>query len=86
VARGGHLLCTGTLVGPAAVLTAKHCALLGASMPETRFVFAVGPDAFGPDAIYPISGWDWETGVEPWNFSSLSGSLTGSAPVFRDKP
>jgi hypothetical protein len=57
--------CTGTLVGPAAVLTAKHCVLLGASMPEARFVFAIGPDAFSPKAMYPISGWDWETGVEP---------------------
>ncbi len=57
--------CTGTLVGPSAVLTAKHCVLLGASMPETDFVFALGADVSEPDATYPIRGWDWEGRVEP---------------------
>jgi V8-like Glu-specific endopeptidase len=56
-------LCTGTLIGPSTVLTAKHCVLGAASLVDVEFVFAVGPDALAPRAVYPIVGWAWETSV-----------------------
>lgn len=58
-------LCTGTLIGPTTVLTAKHCVLGAASLPELEFVFAVGPDALAPRATYPVSSWATEPSVEP---------------------
>jgi len=58
-------LCTGTLIGPTTVLTAKHCVLGAASLPDLAFVFALGPDVLAPRATYPISGWATEPQIEP---------------------
>lgn len=49
------VLCSGALIGPHTVLTAKHC-LDSARYwdPNNRLVFTVGPDAFNPTAYYDI--------------------------------
>jgi hypothetical protein len=44
--------CTGTLIGPKVVVTAKHCAEV-ASWGEDMY-FGVGPDAYLPDELIPI--------------------------------
>lgn len=41
-------LCTGTLIGPATVLTAKHCVFGAESLPDLEFVFALRADALAP--------------------------------------
>ena len=73
-------MCTGTLIGPSTVLTAKHCVLGAASLPDVEFVFAVGPDASTPQAVYPIVSWAWETSVAARTdlLSSIISDSTGA--------
>jgi Trypsin len=58
--------CTGTLITPTVVLTAKHC--LNAVDP-TQLVFLIGPNAFAPIRIVSVRG----AAVEP----TLSGGVIG---------
>jgi len=74
--------CSGTLVGPTAVETAKHCVMdLDSSSLYTDVGFAVGPDASNPTAVYPIVDWEWETEVpgDPNSLLSDLGSDVGVA-------
>lgn len=50
--------CTGTLVGPTEVLTARHCTPTIASAPDDGLgaYFAVGDDPYWPDELVPITG------------------------------
>lgn len=72
--------CTGTLVGPTAVMTAKHCLMDLNYMSNVEIGFAVGPDAFHPTAVYPIIDWDWESTV-PLDYSKLLGDLGSDVGV-----
>jgi hypothetical protein len=59
--------CTGTLIAPTLVLTAKHCAL---AVPDgTSIAFLIGPDARAPVRAVPVRG----TAVEP----TVSGGMLG---------
>ncbi|HWO23809.1 MAG TPA: trypsin-like serine protease [Kofleriaceae bacterium] len=59
--------CTGTLIAPTRVLTAKHCVL---AVPDgTPITFLIGPDARAPVRAVPVRG----TAVEP----TVSGGLQG---------
>lgn len=74
--------CSGTLVGPTAVETAKHCLMdLDYSSQYTEVGFAVGPDASNPTAVYPIVDWEWESEVagDPYSLLSDLGSDVGVA-------
>jgi len=74
--------CTGTLVGPTAVETAKHCLTNLDQMSQYIEVgFAVGPDAWNPTAVYPIVDWEWESEVpgDPYSLLADLGSDVGVA-------
>lgn len=73
--------CTGTLVGPTAVQTAKHCLMNLDLYSDVEVGFAVGPDAYEPTAVYPIVDWEWETEVtgDPYSILSDLGSDVGVA-------
>lgn len=51
--------CSGTLVAPKAITTARHCTPSIDLAIESGLVpaFAIGPDAFNPTAIIPITGY-----------------------------
>jgi hypothetical protein len=53
------VFCSGTLVGPKAITTARHCtpSIDMANESGLTPAFAVGPDAFNPTAIIPITGY-----------------------------
>lgn len=75
-------LCSASLIGPTAVLSAKHCLMdLDYYGESVEIAFAVGPDAYNPKAVYPIIDWDWETEVPPDTSSYLAdlGSDVGVA-------
>ncbi|MGH1345629.1 MAG: trypsin-like serine protease [Nannocystales bacterium] len=57
---GVDSFCTGTLVAPDVVVTAKHCFLL--SFPA-EFGFAIGHDTANPDRVVPIESVFWEMDV-----------------------
>jgi hypothetical protein len=59
--------CTGTLITPTIVLTAKHCL---SAVDPTQLVFLIGPNAFAPIRIVPVRG----AAVEP----TLSGGVIGA--------
>lgn len=61
-----ELICTGTLIGPNAVLTAKHCAR---EMSEGQsYVFSIGPDALAPRRSVPIASVEQAPGdAGGWN-------------------
>lgn len=71
-------ICSGTLVGPTAVVTAKHCAMDIDYVREAAF--AVGPDAYNPIAVYPVVDYEWESTV-PADTSSLFGDLGSDVSV-----
>jgi hypothetical protein len=56
--------CTGTLIGPTMVLTAKHCIQ---NIDPAQLAFLIGPNALAPGAIIGVRG----TAVEP----TLTGGL-----------
>lgn len=54
-----HTQCTGSLVAPDRVLTAKHCAVRGDGdlvLDHAEVYFAVGPDAGAPAALVAVAG------------------------------
>jgi V8-like Glu-specific endopeptidase len=53
------VFCSGTLVGPKAITTARHCTPSIDLANESGLVpaFAIGADAFNPTAIIPITGY-----------------------------
>jgi trypsin len=53
------VFCSGTLVGPKAITTARHCTPSIDMAKESGMTpaFAVGPDAFNPTALIPITGY-----------------------------
>jgi hypothetical protein len=53
------VFCSGTLVGPKAITTARHCTPSIDLANESGLVpaFAIGPDAFNPTAVIPITGY-----------------------------
>lgn len=53
------VFCSGTLVGPKAITTARHCTPSIDMANESGLVpaFAIGPDAFNPTAVIPITGY-----------------------------
>lgn len=59
--------CTGTLIAPTMVLTAKHCVINVTD--ATSIAFLIGPDALAPVRAVPVRG----TAVE----SSVSGGVQG---------
>jgi hypothetical protein len=54
-----HVFCTGTLVAPQALVTARHCTPSIDQAPEVGAIaaFAFGPDAFNPTQVVPITGY-----------------------------
>lgn len=72
--------CTGTLVGPTAVMTAEHCLQDLQYYYSTEVAFAVGPNARNPVATYPIVDWDWESAV-PADYNNLLGDLGSDVGV-----
>ncbi len=72
--------CTGTLVGPTAVMTAEHCLTDLEYYYNAEVGFAVGPDAYHPTAVYPIVDWDWESAV-PGDYYNLLGDLGSDVGV-----
>lgn len=56
----GDPFCTGTLIGPTAVLSAKHCV---ESVGQGDFAFAIGPDARNPTRIIPVLAYETETTI-----------------------
>ncbi|HMA95648.1 MAG TPA: trypsin-like serine protease [Polyangiaceae bacterium] len=72
--------CTGTLIGPTAVMTAEHCLRDLDYMSNIEVGFAVGPDASNPTAVYPIVDWDWESNV-PADYNQLLGDLGSDVGV-----
>ncbi len=57
---GVSTFCTGTLVAPDVVVTAKHCFLL--SFPDD-FGFAIGHDTANPERVVPVQTVFWEMDV-----------------------
>jgi hypothetical protein len=53
------VFCSGTLVAPKAITTARHCTPSIDMANESGLVpaFAIGPDAFNPTAVIPITGY-----------------------------
>jgi V8-like Glu-specific endopeptidase len=53
------VFCSGTLVAPKAIVTARHCTPSIDMATENGMIpaFAIGPDAFNPTAIIPITGY-----------------------------
>jgi V8-like Glu-specific endopeptidase len=53
------VFCSGTLVGPKAITTARHCTPSIDLANDNGLIpaFAIGPDAFNPTAIIPITGY-----------------------------
>jgi hypothetical protein len=53
------VFCSGTLVAPQAIVTARHCTPTIDFAIENGLVpaFAIGPDAFNPTAVIPITGY-----------------------------
>jgi hypothetical protein len=53
------VFCSGTLVAPKAITTARHCTPSIDMAIESGLVpaFAIGPDAFNPTAVIPITGY-----------------------------
>lgn len=50
-----HVPCTGAIIGPHAIVTAKHCLDEAYfSAPDYRLVFTVGPDTLNPIAYYDV--------------------------------
>lgn len=73
--------CSGTLIGPTAVMSAKHCLQnLDYYGDSVEVGFAVGPDSYHPVAVYPIVDWDWESEVPP-DYNSLLGDLGSDVGV-----
>jgi hypothetical protein len=72
--------CSGTLVGPTAVMTAEHCLQDLEYYYSVEVAFAVGPDARNPIAVYPIVDWDWEAAV-PADYNNLLGDLGSDVGV-----
>lgn len=82
-------LCSASLIGPTAVLSAKHCLIdLDYYGESVEVAFAVGPDAYNPKAVYPIVDWDWESEVAPDTSSYLAdlGSDVGVAHLSTPVP
>lgn len=62
IAKDGSVtpFCSGTLVGPNVVLSAKHCHLV---LPrDTKIGFGIGYDGFHPRRVVPIVRSEWERG------------------------
>lgn len=50
--------CTGAVIGPRLVVTAKHCAII--ENPATNVAFAIGPEASSPRRLYRVARFTWE--------------------------
>jgi hypothetical protein len=61
-------------------MTAEHCLRDLDYSGDTEIVFAVGPDARHPNAVYPIVDYSWETNVPP-DSSSVFGELGSDVGV-----
>lgn len=72
--------CTGALVYPSVVVTAKHCLMLTA--PSANIAFAMGHDASQPDRLIPIVKRIWERTVS----EGLLGLGSDTAVVILEKP
>jgi secreted trypsin-like serine protease len=89
-----QLICTGTLVGPATVLTAKHCInkVNAAQRSGCQVVFAVGPSIQAPTQTVTVSTAEGAPGEEGgWNrigrdigIVHLAGAVNVATPMSYD--
>jgi hypothetical protein len=66
--------CTGTLIAPNRVVTAKHCLQMD---PRSKIAFAIGPDATAPISIHPVDYWEVSP-VSHGGWGSAEGDGLGS--------
>ena len=79
---GGELepFCSATLIAPKTVVTAKHCAEI--AMWEEPLYFGVGPDAYLPDELIPVVGFD----LAPLDDGGFVGMGQDVGVLFLDHP
>ena len=76
----GSQHCTGTLVAPRKVLTAGHCV---DGFSASRMTFAIGPNAYSPQATVSVSSIEAHPGYNSYNITNDIGlvHLAQDAPV-----